>query len=410
MSKREKNKALLVQYFEKGCKSQCTGRIGVELEHIVIDSKTRESVSYYGEHGIEKLIRRIAEKYPSRYEPEGRLIGVYNDDYSITLEPAGQFEVSISPKSEVEQVRQIYQSFLEIVTPVLDQWGYELFTQGYHPVSKVDDLRLIPKKRYEYMDRYFKTTGICGKNMMKGTSSTQVSIDYESEKDFILKIRAAYILMPLLKILTDNTPVFEGVSYQGHLARTYIWDHVDPDRTGIMKNLFAEDFGFEAYAKYLMDMPVIFREKQGEMFFTGSKRTADIWEDEWFTVKDIEHILSMNFQDVRLKQYLEIRYADSMPISYVLAYGALLKGIFYQKELIKQINESFSGKISDIVEAQENLSKYGLEGIVYGYPVLNLLEKLLKRAALSLDKSEAAWILPLEKIIRQKKTLAEERL
>ena len=36
----------------------------------------------------------------------------------------------------------------------------------------------------------------------------------------------------------------------------------------------------------------------------------------------------MFFPDVRLKKYIEIRPADSMPIKYVLAYATLIKGIF----------------------------------------------------------------------------------
>ena len=73
--------------------------------------------------------------------------------------------------------------------------------------------------------------------MMRETAATQVSIDYDSEKDFVLKIRSAYMLMPLLKLLTDNTPVMDGEAYEGHMARTYIWDNVDPDRTGIIPGL-----------------------------------------------------------------------------------------------------------------------------------------------------------------------------
>lgn len=37
----------------------------------------------------------------------------------------------------------------------------------------------------------------------------------------------------------------------------------------------------------------------------------------------------MTFLDVRLKHYLEIRGADSMPFGYVMAYLALIKGIFF---------------------------------------------------------------------------------
>ena len=263
MSIREENKKLLVQYFADGGIRHCTEKIGVELEHIIVDGQTRQSVSYYGEKGIAALLERLSSHFPWRYEPEGSLLGVYNDDFSISLEPAGQLEVSINPREDISLIYRIYRMFLEQITPILRDWGYEMLTLGYHPVSRAEDMELIPKKRYEYMDRHFMNTGCCGINMMRGTAATQVSIDYDSEEDFILKIRVAYMLMPLLKLLTDNTPVMDGEAYGGHMARTYIWDNVDPARTGIIPGLFDEDFGFEKYAEFLMNMPVIFVENQG---------------------------------------------------------------------------------------------------------------------------------------------------
>ena len=64
--------------------------------------------------------------------------------------------------------------------------------------------------------------------MMRGTASAQISIDYFSQEDCVRKMRAAYILGPAIKLLTDCTPVFEGQPAKGHLTRTAIWRDVDP--------------------------------------------------------------------------------------------------------------------------------------------------------------------------------------
>ncbi|MGI6011736.1 MAG: glutamate-cysteine ligase family protein [Ruminococcus sp.] len=408
MSIREENKKLLIQYFENGGKRHCTKKIGVELEHIIVDRNTKKSVSYYGEKGIGALLERLSAHFPWRYEPEGSLLGVYNDDFSISLEPAGQLEVSINPREDISLIYRIYRMFLEQITPILENWGYEMLTLGYHPVSKAEDMALIPKKRYEYMDRYFMETGCCGKNMMRGTAATQVSIDYDSEEDFLLKIRSAYMLMPLFKLLTDNTPVMDGEAYEGCMARTYIWENVDPDRTGIIKGLFDEDFGFEKYAEFLMNLPVIFVENQGRPLYTGDKKTEDIWKEDIFTQEDIEHILSMNFQDVRLKHYLEIRYADSMPINCVLGYAALLKGVFYQKDFLEELVEKLDADEDAILRAQSNLMKAGFDGEAYGYPVDKLLKYVMEGAKNQLCESEQLLLMPLEKLVEQKRTLAGE--
>ncbi|MGI6006325.1 MAG: glutamate-cysteine ligase family protein [Ruminococcus sp.] len=408
MNIREENKKLLVQYFENGGLRHITEKIGIELEHIIVDKTTGRSVSYYGERGIGALLEKLAVHFPWRYEPEGSLLGVYNDDFSISLEPAGQLEVSINPREDISLIYRIYRMFLEQITPVLNEWGYDMLTLGYHPVSRAEDMAIIPKKRYEYMDRYFMETGTCGKNMMRGTAATQVSIDYDSEQDFILKIRCAYMLMPLFKLLTDNTPVVDGEAYEGHMARTYIWNNVDPDRTGIIPGLFDENFGFESYAEFLMNMPVIFVENQGTPLYTGDKTTEEIWKDAVFTQDDIEHILSMNFQDVRLKHYLEIRYADSMPINCVLGYAALLKGVFYQKDFLLALEKKLKGDIPKILEAQNSLVRFGFDGEAYGYPADKLLRYVIEAAKNRLGESEQLLLLPLEELVDQKKTLAGE--
>ena len=46
--------------------------------------------------------------------------------------------------------------------------------------------------------------------MMRGSASTQVSIDYTSTADCLRKLRLAFALVPMLSLMCDNAPVFEG--------------------------------------------------------------------------------------------------------------------------------------------------------------------------------------------------------
>ena len=81
-----------------------------------------------------------------------------------------------------------------------DKYDYMLCAVGYQPASRVEDLTLIPKHRYDWMNEYFRTSGTGGMQMMRGTASTQVSIDYESEEDFAENCR--------LRIITDLSSSF----------------------------------------------------------------------------------------------------------------------------------------------------------------------------------------------------------
>ena len=258
------------------------------------------------------------------------------------------------------------------------------------------------------MDTYVRTSGTCGRNMMRGTAATQVSIDYCCEEDFRRKYRGAYLLMPALKLLTDNTPVFEGAPYPDNLARTYIWEHVDPARCGRIPGIFSPDFGFHTYAEYLWNLPLIFLPSPQGAVYTGSRTTAELYGSRALTQEDIEHILSMTFLDVRLKHYVEIRGADSMPFEYVMAYLALIKGLFFDPAVLEQLLAQYPISEEDLGRAERSLQKHGLDGQLYGEPAADFLEKLLELAGKHLEDSEQIYLLPFRRNLFRHTTLKKE--
>lgn len=212
--------------------------------------------------------------------------------------------------------------------------------------------------------------------------------------------------MPAIKLLTDCTPVFEGKPYEKHMARTMIWKNVDAKRCGIVPGLFEEDFGFRTYAKYLMHLPLIFIPNDGNPVPTGQKTTAELWADRDLTQSDIEHVMSMAFPDVRLKSYLEIRGADCMPFPYVMGYLALVKGIFFHDEALEQI---LSEDVNEqaILDSEEGLMEYGFAGKIYGKDAPEYLRTVIRIAKEHLAGNEQAYLMPLEKIVEEKKELGE---
>ncbi|MCL1863287.1 MAG: glutamate-cysteine ligase family protein [Defluviitaleaceae bacterium] len=318
------NLAALVEYFESGCKKEQL--LGVELEHFVINKETCESLDY--ESGLGVILQRLQPLYGEAILSEGRVIGISGKNADITLEPAAQIEISIHPTPFITEIRDIYNHFANTISPILEEMGCELFCAGYHPKSKAVDLPLIPKKRYELMDEHFKTTGTHGLYMMRGTASTQINIDYESEKDFRAKYRIASLLSPVFSHLFDKSKVFEGNVYNGGMLRSFIWENVDSARVEPPKNSL--NMSFLDYAKYIYDMPPIFVLRENEPVYTGNKPNREIFADKKLTLADIEHITSMAFPHVRLKNRIELRMADSMPIEQALAFTAMVRDIFYK--------------------------------------------------------------------------------
>ena len=53
-------------------------------------------------------------------------------------------------------------------------------------------------------------------------------------------------------------------SFAGFLSwRSNVWTDVDPDRTGILPFVWDEDFGFDRYVEYALDVPVYFVYRDG---------------------------------------------------------------------------------------------------------------------------------------------------
>jgi len=402
------NLDLLTAHFHEGCKLNCIQKLGLEEEHFVLHDGTGRSVTYYEPGGVEEILGELAERFPKVVKSEGHLIGCSNNDYSVSLEPAAQIEISIAPRESIACIMEIYRSFRDAMEQVLSKRGAHLTAAGYQPKDRVADLPLIPKMRYEYMDRYFQLVDTRGRNMMRGTASTQISVDYRSESDFIQKIRCAYLIMPAIRLLTDNAPVFEGHPSSDRLIRARIWEHVDADRCGIIPGLFDDSFGFESYARYIWNVPPIFLPTPEGPVYTGKKRVCDLFADSVMTEDDVEHVLSMVFPDVRLKHYVEIRGADAMPEKYIAAYLALIKGIFFHSSAVQAILDEFSHiRESDLTAADHALMRGGFDAKIYGMPADKLIDRLFLLARHGLTEKENALLDPFRELVQQKKTLAE---
>lgn len=392
---------IIAQYLEKGCKNKQTDDIGIELEHFIVEKGSGRNVPYSGDKGVRKILEIISEYYDKKVYSEGFLIALSNGRYHLTLEPSAQLEISINPTALIAEAEKIYGEFTGIITPVLDSFGYELLTEGYRRRDRAEDLELIPKKRYEFMDYYFETSGSRGKNMMRSTASVQVSIDYADERDCAEKFRTANILSPIFAFICDNSKYFDGEKYSGRMLRTHIWRNVDKDRCGIVPCTFDKDFGFRKYAEYIYNSPAILVMDNGIPRFTGEEKISSIYKDVTLTESEVEHLLSMFFPDVRLKQYIEIRPADSMPIEYALSYAAFVKGIFKKKFDMDGITAA------DVENAKTELINNGFDAVVYGEKAYKLCERLLAHSKLNLNDADAQYLAPMEQIIKSRKTLRE---
>ena len=384
--------------------------LGLEIEHFVLNDKGMPMDF----HEISDLIREVAEKIGAELIfMDGFPVGYQTDEYVITLEPSCQFEISISPYSDLDRIRIIYESFLDLWTPIFSERGYHFETKGNMPLVEKgivdpDDIPLSPKKRYKYMDAYFRNSGRYGKYMMRASASTQVSVDFRSEEDLVRKLnilqKISPILMMIMESKTDPASVLKGHEDRPHLLRIQEWDDLDHDRTGFFPGSFDTDFGYEKAADVIGHTPLILLTDNGETNDVSSKNAFDliaegtIGTDPLDDVRKrrlIEHFISMGFFHFRIKRYIEIRVADSVSIERALGYVALLKGVVYSDDNLMKLEKELTGidSADRIQVAVEEVEKNGLDAVIYdGKTVLQWAEHLIELAGNELCNKDKEYL------------------
>lgn len=426
MAIEEDNRARLIAYFESGSKDH-DKKLGVEVEHFIITNSDGAPFTYAAQGdtpGLHEVLTHLLEAYPIVFQnTEGELIGCANEEASITLEPSAQIEVSIAPFASIAKIGSAYEHFRNAIDPYLEKHDAKLVNAGYHPTRKAEELTLIPKERYRLMDQYFSKLGTLGLRMMRASASTQVSIDYTDEADAVRKIRVASALAPILGAIADNVAVYEREVGTYPLVRLAVWRNVDDARCGVVPGVFEPGFGFGAYADWLLrTSPIFINAKQSDGTSKEQAeptRTAgEIYAQSAMTKDDIEHLISMFWPDVRLKRFVEIRPADSLPQEYLEGYAALIKGLFYSEESLAAIEEAlgvqkgttgqedlWSLDEQAVEDAIDAIRKEGYDASFYGDDAKTLREwedLLFALARKALPEDERAYLDGIERFAMNK--------
>ena len=159
--------------------------------------------------------------------------------------------------------------------------------------------------------------------------------------------------------------------------------------------------------------PVIIKETNlviGIMGFDSiNKKIKDIYNDREVKKKDIEHLISMFFPDVRLKNYVEIRMADCTPIYYALSYAAIIKGIFYSDSAVNILLDKFRDvKNIDVKNAKLSIIEKGYDGVVYGENPRDIILNIIDLARENLEEDEKDRVKLLYDLAKSKMTLKQK--
>lgn len=385
-------------------KSRDNFKIGVEFEHFIVSNDTMETVTYWDKNGVRDILWRLeANGWQGMYEGE-YILGAEKGDKVVTLEPGSQFEFSINAKLDIASLKKEYLEFMEEIKVILKENNQSIVAVGYHPKTKIDEIKILPKERYDYMFDYFKDKGKYAHNMMKGTASLQVSLDYSDEEDYRKKVRLANALAPIMYGICDNSYFFEGEKFKEKSLRTLIWNNMDKDRCGTVPRSLEDNFSYKNYAEFVLEVPPILILKDGKFLPTKEAKMKDLFDPENYTKKELEHMMTMVFPDVRTKGFIEIRMMDALPYPYNFSIVALLKGIFYDEELLDSLYKIFEAvTYQDIIEGKDDIIKAGIDGLYYGKSVANWGREVVNLVYEKLASEEKSILKPFKDLMEEGK-------
>jgi glutamate--cysteine ligase len=338
--------AQLSAYLAEGCKPKAQWRIGTEHEKFGF-YRADHTPPPYEPAGIRAVLDAMTGPEWQPILDNGLPIGLKGSGRhrgaSISLEPGGQFELSGAPLETLHQTRVELADHCATAAAVAGDFGIGFAPLGFQPLVTRAASPWMPKSRYAIMRRYMQRTGALGLDMMLRTCTVQVNLDYASEDDMRRKLRVSLALQPLATALFANSPFTEGKPNGFLSARAHVWTDVDPDRTGMPALMFAENFGFERYVEWLLDVPMYFILRDGRYIDMAGRSFRDFMAGrlhaetggEIATVGDFADHMTTAFTDVRLKQFLEMRGADAGTPAMMLAQSALWVGLLYDDSALR---------------------------------------------------------------------------
>jgi len=421
----------LVDWVVAGAKPKSAWRIGTEHEKILFHRADFSPVAYEGADGVGALLQSLCAHIGDKARPimeKGHIIGLKDvEGGSVTLEPGGQLELSGAPLVNLHQTCAETGRHLKHMRAVTTALGLGMLGIGYQPKWGRDDIPWMPKGRYKIMRNYMPKVGRFGLDMMLRSCTVQVNLDYADEVDMRRKFRTSLALQPVATALFANSPFRDGKPSGLLSTRAEAWTDTDHARCGVPACVFDPAFGYEQWIDYILDVPMYFLHRGEDYIDVAGQSFRDYlasrlagYEGMPPIMADFEDHITTAFPEVRLKQFIEMRGADSGPWANICALPALWVGILYDDEALAQA-EALSAHITpdDVMNARLSVATNGLNGQLADADVYHLAARLVEIATAGLRRrgicddggnDETGFLQPLKTIIETRKTPAEVML
>ncbi len=374
-------------------------RIGAEMEKFGVYRKGAEVVHYAGDRGILRVLETLARDYGWKKDldtPDSPLIALTKNGASITLEPGAQLELSGAPLTTIHEICEELRDHLRELAPVSRELGITWLGLGFHPFATRAELEpMVPKLRYPVMRQYLPTRGGHALDMMLRTCTVQANFDYGTEAEAMRLLRIGLKLSPLTTAMFAGSPWKERVAFGGVTYRGRVWLDVDPDRSGLVPSMWADDARFATYVEWALDVPMFLFKRDGVKHANTGQTFRSFWKDgfqgERPTQSDWQTHLNTLFPEVRLKKTIEIRGADAQQRPLACALPALWTGIYYDARALDEAEAMVADWThAEVSESRAGVWHDGLRAPFRGAPLVKLAERLIEIAEGGLERRAKA--------------------
>ncbi|WP_135467640.1 glutamate--cysteine ligase [Crenalkalicoccus roseus] len=410
----------LAEWFAAGSKPRAAWKVGTEHEKFGF-RRAGLAPPAYEPDGIRALLERMLARGWEPILDRGNPIGLKRGGAAISLEPAGQLELSGAVFADLHQTREELTAHIREVHEAAAPLDLGFAPLGFHPLARREEMPWMPKGRYAIMRGYMPKVGSLGLDMMLRTCTVQANLDYGEEADMVEKLRVSLALQPVATALFANSPFAEGRPSGFRSLRAHVWTDTDPDRTGIPEVVFEQGFGFERFAEWVLDVPMYFVMREGRWldaagasFRAFMEGRLGILPGERATMGDFADHVTTVFTEVRLKRFLEMRGADAGSPAMLLALPALWVGLLYDDAAQKAAAALIRGwTVEEMRALRAAVPRQALAAPIRGRSVRDLARDMVAIARDGLRArglGEEVYLAPLDEIVTSGLTQADRWL
>ncbi len=376
---------LFVSHLVKGAKPSDEWKCGVEYEMFGYDARDFERIDAAQ---VQAVLANLSDaSAPDSLFENGVMIEArLKAGGRVTIEPGGQIEFSGEPRAHLSEIETDMRANLARLGEIAEESRLIFIAAGFDPLRTIEEQHWYPKGRYMAMRPYLRARGARAWDMMCRTSAIQVNLDYGSEEDLAKKFILGNRLSPIVTAIFASSPFEAGAPSGYKSTRAAAWLETDEARSSVSPAAFIENFSFEKFVEYALDVPMIFTRRNDnylpvpdEMSF---RKYLLAGVDREPTFQDWTDHLTTIFTEARLKQHLEMRSCDAGSPSIALAASALWKGLMYDAaSLDEALRLAPQLNLAEMLALQERVARHALQATYAGVDVLASAKEIIRLAS-----------------------------